>query len=361
VSGKPKPTIEWLKDGEPVKPGDGVRMESDNRLHKLSIFKVTLDDEAEYTCIAKNIAGEASCRSEVLIEEEMRAPQFVTRPGNTEITEGDSARFEAVVSGLPFPEIEWLKDGKPIEKSNRFQLDFDESRSVLTILDAKLTDEGDYTCILSSRAGKDSCKVELLVEEAIVPPEFVRKMSTIELYEGDLAQFDVRVSGTPVPDVQWFKDDKPVLDSDRIEIRSDDDQRSLVIRNCLPSDGGKYRCTAINEGGQTSCFGELTITFRPIPPYFSDESPTIPPEFDVGGDITLEATVAGHPPPEVLWEKDDKPIKESKQTSLCNTGDKYTVTIRGASPDDSGVYTCIAKNDVGITKRTYNIDIQGMC
>lgn len=360
VGGQPKPTVEWLKDGQPVKPGERIRIESDERVHTLSITNVKLDDEAEYTCIAKNIAGEASCKSEVLVEEDMREPQFVTRPRNIEITEGDIARFEAVVSGLPLPEIEWLKDGKPIEKSHRFQLDFDENHSILTIMDAKLNDEGEYTCILSSKAGKDSCKVELLVNEAVVPPEFVRKMSTIELYEGDVAQFDVRVSGTPAPDVQWFKDDEPLSDSDRIEIRSDDDQRSIVIRNCIPNDGGRYRCTATNEAGHKTCYGELTINSKPFPPYFSDESPSIPTEFEAGGDMTLEATVRGRPAPDVHWEKDNKPIKESTHYVLTNIRDKYTLTIKGASPKDSGVYTCIAKNDAGAAKRTYNLDIEGM-
>lgn len=359
VTGKPKPNVNWLKDGQPLKSNNNIRIASNNQIHTLCIIKATTDDEAEYMCIAKNSVGEISCTSEVLVEEEIRAPEFKTRPKNIRVTEGETAQLEAVVSGLPQPDIEWLKDGKTIQPSHRFKLDFGENRSVLTIVDAKLTDEGDYTCMLSNKAGKDSCQVELLVEESVIPPEFIRKMSTIELSEGDLAQFDVRVSGRPVPDVQWFKDDVPIHDSERTEIRSDDDHRSLVIKDCVGGDAGRYRCTAVNEAGQTSCFGELVVAQTFVQPYFLDEGPVVPPEVEVDGDITLEARVAGHPTPKVHWEKDNIPIKESDHFQPVGIGERYTLTIRGANPEDSGIYTCIAENDAGIAKRTYTIDIQG--
>lgn len=360
VTGNPKPTVSWLKDDQPLKSSNNVRIDLDNQIHTLSIVKASVDDEAEYTCIAKNYVGEDSCTSEVLVEETMRAPEFVKRPTNAQVTERNAARFETVVSGLPLPEIEWLKDGKVIQESHRFKLDFGENRSVLSILDAKLTDESEYTCVISNKAGKDSWHVELIVEEAVVPPEFVRKMSTIELSEGDLAQFDVRVSGTPVPDVQWFKDDVPMHDSEKIEMRSDDDQRSLVIKDCISKDAGRYRCTAVNEAGQTSCYGELIVAQKAVQPYFIEDGAAIAPEVEIGGDIVLEARVGGYPTPTVHWEKDNVPIKQSDRYQPVGIGDRYTLTIRGANPTDSGTYTCVAENDAGIAKRTYTIDIQGM-
>lgn len=360
VIGSPKPVVSWLKDGQPVKSTHNVRIDSDKQVHILTIVKATVDDEAEYTCIAKNSEGEVSCTSEVLVEEEMTPPQFVKRPKNVQITEGDTARFESVVSGLPSPDIEWLKDGKTIKESHHFKLDFEENRSILTILDVKLTDESEYTCVISNKAGQDSCRVELLVEESVVPPEFVRKMSSIELTEGDLAQFNVRVSGTPVPDVQWFKDDVPLDDTDRAEIRSDDDQRSLVIKECTPKDAGRYRCTAVNEAGQTSCDGQLIVLQKAVEPYFIDEGPAMSPDFEIGGDITLEVRVAGYPTPSVHWEKDNIPLNESDYCQAVGIGERYTLTITGVSPMDSGTYTCIAENDAGIAKRSFTIDIQGM-
>ncbi|EDO49558.1 predicted protein, partial [Nematostella vectensis] len=259
VSGKPKPVVEWLKDGELVKPSSLMTLETEGQVHTLTIMNTTLDDEGEYTCIAKNKVGEVSCTAELLVEEGMRPPQFIVKPSSLQIMEGKMAKFEARVSGLPGPEVEWLRDGRPIKPGRRFQIEFEKDRSVLTIIDAKLNDEGEYTCVATSKAGKDSCSVELLVDEAVVPPEFVRKISNIELTEGEIARFDVRITGTPAPEVTWYKDEVPIEDGGRFEIYSDDDKHSLVIRDCALSDTGSYSCKATNEAGQASCYGELTI------------------------------------------------------------------------------------------------------
>lgn len=358
VSGRPKPTLKWLKDGEDVAPDNHLQFDMDGRIHTLSITRSRIADSGKYSCVASNSGGRDTCAATLEVEKEMHAPEFLVLPEGAQIVEGGQARLEAIVLGLPEPEIEWFKDGKLIRDSHHFKLEFDGNRSVLTIKDAKQTDDGEFTCTATNEVGRVSHAVELIVEEAVVAPEFVKKMTSIELCEGDLARFDVRVSGTPQPGVQWFKNDNSLDGDERYEFQSDDDMHSLELSNCLLSDGGVYRCTASNEAGQASCVGELTVTEKPIPPVFTDE-PTFPKEVGEGGDIVLQATVSGKPVPTVEWVKDNSKVEDSSRFNIKAKDGKHTLTIAGAGPDDSGVYKCVASNPAGTSTRTYNVNIEG--
>ena len=357
ISGRPKPSLKWLKDGDDVVPDKHLQLDMDGRIHTLSITQSKLADGGKYSCVASNSGGRDTCSATLEVEKEMHAPEFVVQPDGAQIVEGGKACFEAVVSGLPEPEIEWFKDGKPIRDSHRFKLEFDGNRSVLTIKDAKQTDDGEFTCTATNKVGKTSHTVELVVGEAVVAPEFVKKMNSMELCEGDLARFDVRVSGTPQPEVQWFKNDESLEGNERYEFLSDDDMHSLELSNCHLSDGGMYHCTASNEAGQASCSGELTVTEKPIPPVFTD-GPTFPKVME-GGDVVLEVTVSGKPVPTVEWVKDDTTVKSNKRFNIKAENGTHTLTIAGAGPEDSGVYKCVANNSAGTSTRTYNVNIDG--
>ena len=358
VSGRPKPTLKWLKDDRDIVADDHIQIDTEGRIHTLTIPKSRLVDGGTYSCVASNSGGRDSCSANLDVEKEMHAPEFVVQPQGVQIVEGGNARFEAVVSGLPEPEIEWFKDGKLVRESYRFKLEFDGNRSVLTVKDAKQTDDGEFTCTATNKVGKVSCTIELVVDEAVVAPEFLKKMNNIELCEGDLARFDVRVSGTPQPDVKWLKNDTTLEGEPRFEFLSDDDMHSLELTNCLLSDAGTYRCIAANEAGQTSCSADLTVTEKPTPPVFTDE-PSFPSVIEDGGNILLEATVSGKPAPTVEWVKDDATLKNSSHLNIKAEDDKHTLTIVGAGPGDSGAYKCIANNPGGTTTRTFNVNIEG--
>lgn len=358
VSGRPKPTLKWLKDNRDIAADDHIQIDTEGRIHTLTITKSRLVDGGTYSCVASNSGGRDSCSANLEVEKEMHAPEFVVQPQGVQIVEGGNARFEAVVSGLPEPEIEWVKDGKLVRESYRFKLEYDGNRSVLTVKDAKQTDDGEFTCTATNKVGKVSCTIELVVDEAVVAPEFLKKMNNIELCEGDLARFDVRVSGTPQPDVKWLKNDKTLEGEPRFEFLSDDDMHSLELTNCLLSDAGTYRCIAANEAGQTSCSADLTVTEKPTPPVFTDE-PSFPSVIEDGGNILLEATVSGKPAPTVEWVKDDATLKNSSHLNIKAEDDKHTLTIVGAGPGDSGAYKCIANNPGGTTTRTFNVNIEG--
>uniref|UniRef100_A0A8C5ASV7 Uncharacterized protein n=1 Tax=Gadus morhua TaxID=8049 RepID=A0A8C5ASV7_GADMO len=85
----------------------------------LMIHSLNMDDDAEYTVMAKNRFGEDSCKARLtvsphpVVEDTMR-PMFKRLLANVECVEGDSVHFDLRVSGIPTPTLTWMKDDKPL-------------------------------------------------------------------------------------------------------------------------------------------------------------------------------------------------------------------------------------------------------
>ncbi|XP_068784649.1 netrin receptor DCC [Struthio camelus] len=66
VSGKPVPTVEWIKNGEVVIPSDYFQIVGGSNLRILGLVK---SDEGFYQCVAENDAGNAQTSAQLIIPE----------------------------------------------------------------------------------------------------------------------------------------------------------------------------------------------------------------------------------------------------------------------------------------------------
>lgn len=60
VFGKPMPTVTWNKEGEVVKPAEGVKISSKRNLFLLELFSVNRKETGEYSIVAENASGSKS-------------------------------------------------------------------------------------------------------------------------------------------------------------------------------------------------------------------------------------------------------------------------------------------------------------
>lgn len=63
--------------------------------------------------------------------------------------------------------------------------------------------------------------------------------------------------------VKWFKDSKPLEESDRIRITSDEESGtySVDIPTCLSIDDGQYHATASNSNGEVIAAFSLIVAY----------------------------------------------------------------------------------------------------
>ncbi|KAM9548632.1 obscurin-like protein 1 isoform 8-T8 [Guaruba guarouba] len=77
-----------------------------------------------------------------------------------------------------------------------------------------------------------------------------------------------------------------------------------------------------------------------------------------GTDAVLSCQITGDPQPSILWEKDKIPIEPSGHYHVEAKGDLYSLLVSCATPQDSGLYVCKAKNSVGETYAAATLKVE---
>ena len=87
-----------------------------------------------------------------------------------------------------------------------------------------------------------------------------------------------------------------------------------------------------------------------------------------GKDIVLTCTAIGNPQVGFRWERDDGTVfrNEMDRVTIAEITDLEGVdgqvsqlTVEDSTPDDAGVYTCVAFNTAGEVERPLRIEVEG--
>uniref|UniRef100_A0A8C7PZ66 Striated muscle enriched protein kinase b n=1 Tax=Oncorhynchus mykiss TaxID=8022 RepID=A0A8C7PZ66_ONCMY len=121
----------------------------------------------------------------------------------------------------------------------------------------------------------------------------------------------------------------------------DDDQHSLKIMRVKSGDVGQLMCVASNKFGYLTHFLVLSVA----PPTFESIMEDV--DVHMGETPCLAVVVEGKPIPDILWFKDDTLLCESSHITFVYDDNECSLVLLNTSPEDSGVYTCTAKNLAG--------------
>ncbi|XP_077059521.1 neurofascin homolog (chicken) a isoform X6 [Siphateles boraxobius] len=261
ANGNPKPTIQWLVNGEPIEsslPNPNQQVLGDT----IMFHSVQIGSSAVYQCNASNEHGYLLANAFVSILD--MAPRMLG-PKNQliKVIENNRTFLDCPFFGSPFPVLRWFKNGLGSGlDGGQYKL---YPNGTLEINQARPEDQGTYTCVASNILGKMENQVRLEVKE---PTRIVRAPEHVTKPRGSTVRFDCRVkrdSSLPVT-VTWLKDDKPLSFSWTFGGRLRKDDESLTIQNVNPEDGGTYTCTAKSEIDEDSASARLTVIGRPDPP-----------------------------------------------------------------------------------------------
>uniref|UniRef100_A0A8C0H6U1 Ig-like domain-containing protein n=1 Tax=Chelonoidis abingdonii TaxID=106734 RepID=A0A8C0H6U1_CHEAB len=116
-------------------------------------------------------------------------------------------------------------------------------------------------CFAMSRAERcsnEDVKIDFEVTE--MPPRFTTPLFDLEILENSEAVFECTVTGSPTPQVQWFKENTCITTDGRSYlVAAEKGSHCLKIQNVGHSDSGTYRCKAVNSVGEAICKSSLVI------------------------------------------------------------------------------------------------------
>lgn len=104
----------------------------------------------------------------------------------------------------------------------------------------------------------------------------------------------------------------------------------------------------------------VTIFWNAAPPKFN-----IPPRFrdtaffDKGENVVVKIPFTGNPKPRITWSKDGEVIESGAHFSVSKKERHAILVIKDASRLDSGPYSIVGENELGMDSHIIKIQISG--
>ncbi|CAF4747141.1 unnamed protein product, partial [Rotaria sp. Silwood1] len=337
ADGKPKPKIQWFKGNEEISVNqtDVKMIEEDDNTYKLIIDKATEKDQGEYSAIIQNSGGQIkSKKTNVTVT---KSPEFLSKPMDTTIKQGDTATIECQIDGFPLPKITLLHNGKPLTPKDGIEQTYDAAnhRLLITIKNARVDQTGTLTCKLENAIGSTEASCQLNITAA---PIISKGLTDQECLLDKELHLTITSTASPQPLIKWFKDN---VELKEVGKQIADNTYELIIPNVKSEDEGTYKVVVSNDLGDKESQCKITVIQPTDLKCEFPEQQTI----QIGQPIHLECYVSGRPQPDITWTKDGKEIKPSDRVEIIKKPDgTCSLTIKQATPDDKGVYKVICKN-----------------
>ncbi|EDW61837.2 uncharacterized protein Dvir_GJ20095, isoform B [Drosophila virilis] len=201
-------------------------------------------------------------------------------------------------------------------------------------------------------------------------PEFVKILpGQVKALLGSSFTLQCNMRGAPRPKVTWYKDGIQLSNSsERVKIRQIGSTCALTIATVCDLDSGRYTCEATNSKGRVSTFARLQVVSDPRlyeadsrlkeiahgrhPAELGESLPIFTMRLrdrrvQVTYPVRLTCQIVGYPAPEIHWYKDGQLISCDSRHLITAEGQFFTLEIAATTLDDSGNYTCTAKNELG--------------
>ncbi|GCB78451.1 myosin light chain kinase, smooth muscle-like isoform X1 [Scyliorhinus torazame] len=209
-------------------------------------------DEEAFGEISENAKRFISC----LLQKEMRKRltskdclkhpwlQSTDQEGAKTLSKGRMKRFLA--------KQKWRKAGKALLAVKRLALPLnkqDNAESAPMSQDKNVLSLTEQEEVLSS-----------LDEQIQRKPFFSKALEDVAEVEGSASCLQCHIEGYPDPEVIWYKNEDPLIESSHFQINYiEDGSCSLIITNLTQKDSGHYACKAVNALGEQTCSATLTV------------------------------------------------------------------------------------------------------
>uniref|UniRef100_A0A8D8TG74 Muscle M-line assembly protein unc-89 n=1 Tax=Cacopsylla melanoneura TaxID=428564 RepID=A0A8D8TG74_9HEMI len=289
-------------------------------------------------------------------EEAGAGPEFIKPLESYSCKVGDDVTLECDVAA----DVLWLKNNRPIPLSfgDRYYPSSSEDNlhHKLQIMGVKESDEDSFTVRATNEEGHASyCTTRLTVEhdhqqDAVDgSPRFLIALRNTTVLDKTFLRFMVKVSGSPKPEVKFYKNDRFITPSNtRVKVekaRSSQGYYELILPQVREEDEGVYKCVAMNEHGEAESEATLSVT----------DDKTI--FYGLEGSDLLKSGET----PQFQWLRDGQPFQPEDRFKVDykDEGDSLQLVFQNVKPEDAGLYTCVGTTSTGRLACSAELTIQG--
>ncbi len=297
VSGLQPFTYRWRRNGTTISGATGS---------SYSIAKAQNSHEGSYDCVITNSYGSFTTTASVL---SVNDPVVILTPPLTQAANvGQEVTLNVNVTGTQPIEYQWRKNGTPIPDENAPGL----------VLVADANSGGFYDVVVSNPLGSVTSPAATLT--VLVPPAITAHPSNQNVSVGSSAFFSVTASG-PGLTYQWRRNGTNITGQTNA---------MLMVSNVQKANEGAYDVLVKNSFGAALSNPAWLSLPQPLSITESPEDVTAAP----GETASFSVTASGQGLLAYQWNKDGKPIKDAKSSTLtlpvtdaAATAGAYTVTV----------------------------------
>nr|XP_023021293.1 peroxidasin [Leptinotarsa decemlineata] len=335
-------TVYWMRDHQEVIPEQNKYIIDEQG--SLLIHNADENDGGFYECVAKNTNGEVKSKPAKMtvlksdgpaIAHAQGPPEFRRKPETVYSTSGEAeVKLHCRVVGNPIPLIKWAKNGVQLPSSEKYFYEVDG----LVIRDINPLDHGSYLCEAINQYGRIAAEGNLIIKAA---PTFTIQPENLNIQIGGVIRLECVASGTPTPEIIWYKNDEEIQRNERVFIS--EDNTFLQIKNAQETDSSLYVCEARNDVGIREVSARINVenvSRKPAKLVYKPYNV----EALVGSTIELPCRATGDPRPGITWQKDGSSMQRTGRFKVTHNGNLYIYKV---GPEDQGRYECTALNDYG--------------
>ncbi|XP_050054040.1 cell adhesion molecule Dscam2 isoform X10 [Aphis gossypii] len=326
------------------------------RVSSLTVESLTEKNVGNYSCLARNLAGETGHTASLYVNV---PPRWILEPTDKAFAQGGDAKIECKADGFPKPQVTWKKaignspgDYKDIKDLKPGSDDIKVDEGTLSIHNIQKNHEGHYLCEAVNGIGSGLSAVITISVQA--PPHFEIKARNQTSEKGQPAVLECMAKGEKPIGIVWNMNNKRLDAKEeerytiREEILTDGVKSDLSIKRSERIDTAVFTCVATNSFGSDDSSVQLIVQEVPEIPFglkvLDKSGRTVQLSWlaPYDGNSPITRYIVEYKLLKSTWETDVEKVEA--------TGDKTEMSVVSLHPATTYHFRIVAENGVGVSK-----------